>query len=114
MKAKNYLKAFIPLIFLGIFLMGCIAEGKEIKCNNETCLYENFLGCKPATLNVEPYDKIGVSTITISGVKYEKCNYSIVSTPHASDVPQLKNREVPMDSLTKENFEKIIEEAKNL
>jgi len=110
----KYIVAALLLVIFVVVIFPNLIRKESVECTNEKCLYNNFSACAPAKLNVEPYDKIGVSTIEISGFRFGKCNYWIVRTPHASDVPQIKEGSVPMDSLTKENFDKIIEEAKNM
>ena len=106
--------ATVLLLLLIIFVLPNLVKKEPIRCENEDCLYANFINCTPATLSVEPYDKIGVSTIIITGFDWGKCKYWIVSTPHASDVPQIKKSYVLIDSLNQETFNKIIEEAKNM
>lgn len=116
MNKKEWISIFAALILLllAIFILPDLTKKEPIECKDEGCLYANFINCTPATLKVEPYDKIGVSSITISGFGKDRCEYMLVSTPHASDIPQVKKGSIAANSLTQENFDKIIEEAKNL
>ncbi|MEK6973277.1 MAG: hypothetical protein AABW72_04535 [archaeon] len=116
MEKKEWISilAAVILLLLVILILPDLTKKEVVKCESEECLYNNFINCTPATLGIKPYDKIGITSITIFGFEDWKCKYWITSTPHASDIPQIKKGELPMDSLTKENFDKIVEEAKNL